>query len=367
MLNVALLALVACCLSIVCSAELSVQQKLAEIEVRLKKHCNLDRSRCHKTEWGEKYAALHQKHVSLPTGKKLVAVPHVSGMADRIVGFTTGLVLAILTDRAFQMGVREHLLGFEQAFDQPNIKWQRPRDEDWLIVPLKENAHPRQYNQSVLDSKSYFAVNSINRVRKEEALAFQDAAKLLGGDAITTFLITNRGKTIRMFDNPARSKRIEELGLNTMTLFGCLVNYAIQPKREIFLPVFDQFEKMSRFDSKVLKISIQVRAGDHVWVNNTQYTTQVHQVQNKELLQSFQRFFSCAEQIETFVTAANPGKYSSVLWYLATDSKALRHAAVAHYGDKIVTSLHSSIEHSAKETSVCTSSAGNSNSVTITV
>jgi len=113
---------------------------------------------------------------------------------------------------------------------------------------------------------------------------------------------------------------------------------------------------MSKPDPKVLKISIQIRAGDHVWANNHHTTAQADK--DREVLQSFQRFFSCAEQIETFVTAAEPGKYSTVLWYLATDHKALRHAAVAHYGDKVVTSLHSTLEHSAKESSVCAPGAG---------
>ena len=143
------------------------------------------------------------------------------------------------------------------------------------------------------------------------------------------------------------------------------MNYAIQPKKEIFLPVFDQFEKMSRADPKVLKISVQIRAGDHIWASNNNNNNNnnngvhvSHADKDRELLHSFQRFFSCAEQIEAFARAAEPDKYSSALWYLATDSKALRHAAVAHYGEKVVTSLHSTLEHSAKEGGVCTSTAG---------
>lgn len=52
---------------------------LVEIERRLKRDVEMDWTRCHKTQWGEAYAELHKKLLSSSTGKKLVAVPHLSG------------------------------------------------------------------------------------------------------------------------------------------------------------------------------------------------------------------------------------------------------------------------------------------------
>jgi len=70
-------------------------------------------------------------------------------------------------------------------------------------------------------------------------------------------------------------------------------------------------------------------------------------------LDHYSAYFSCAEQIETFATAAaalRNEKYSHVLWYLASDSKSLRAAAVSRYGvQKVVTSLNTTVEHTAKE------------------
>jgi len=276
-------------------------------------------------------------------------------MADRVVGFSTALMLAILTNRAFQMGKRGKLPAFEEAFESPNINWTRAHDPDWLIEPLAEKANPRNYNQSVLDSKEYYAVNTINDVRVQDSFLRKDLVPILGGDARTTMLVGNRGKTIRMFENEHYNKRlVEEMGLTPYTLFGCLVNFLIQPKKEIFLPVFDQFKQMSDVDSKVLKISIQIRAGDHVWGNNKHNS----EAEGKAVLASCDRYFACAKQIETFVLADHPDKYTSVVWYLATDSKSLRHAAAAHYGDKLITSLHTTLEHSAKESSVCQPNSG---------
>lgn len=272
-----------------------------------------------------------------------------TGMADRVVGFATALMIAILTDRAFQMGKRGKLPIFEAAFESPNINWSRDADPDWLIEPLHEKANPRNYNQTVLDSKEYYAVNTINDFRLQDTLLRKDLSEIMGGEARTTMMVGNRGKTIRMFENGNYVKKLEAMGLNPYTAFGCLVNYMMQPKKEIFLSVYDQFEKMSNPDPTVLKISLQIRTGDHVWGNNAN----INADEGKALLASVDRYFACAQQIEDFAKAENPSKYSSVLWYLATDSKPLRHAAAAHYGDKIVTSLDTTIEHSAKENSVC--------------
>lgn len=264
------------------------------------------------------------------------------------MGFTTTLLIAILTDRAFQMGKRGQLPSFEVAFDAPNINWTRAADPDWIIAPLHEKANPRNYNQSVLDSKMYYAVNTINDIRLQDSLLRKDLSVIMGGEARTTFMVGNRGKTIRMFENSNYNKRLVDTGLTPYSAFGCLVNYMMQPKKEIFLPIYDQFQAMSNPDPSILKISLQIRTGDHVWGSNAGG----NEGEGKSLLQSLDRFFSCAQQIEDFVLKDNPGK-SSVLWYLATDSKLLRHAAIAHYGDKLITSVHSTLEHSAKESSVC--------------
>ena len=244
-------------------------------------------------------------------------------MADRVVGLATTLLIAILTDRAFQMGRRGKLPIFEAAFEAPSFNWSRDPDPDWLIEPLNEKANPRNYNQSVLESKEYYAVNTINDIRLQDSLLRKDLSVIMGGDARTTMMVGNRGKTIRMFENENYSKRLLDMGLTPYTAFGCMVNYMMQPKKEIFLPVFDQFERMSNLEDKILKISLQIRAGDHVWGNNAN----VNAEEGKSLLSSLDRYFACAQQIEDFVQADSPGKYSSVLWYLATDSKPLRHAA----------------------------------------
>lgn len=130
---------------------------------------SLDEEFQHKSQqcggWQDKYSALHRKTLQSDDPRILVAVPHLSGMADRIVGFTTVFLVAVLSDKAFQMGRREHLPVFEEAFLSRNINWTRPLDADWLMQPLSLRAERRNYNKSTLLSKQYWAVNTLDDYR----------------------------------------------------------------------------------------------------------------------------------------------------------------------------------------------------------
>jgi hypothetical protein len=275
----------------------------------------------------------------------------ILGLADRLVGATTVLFIAILTNRAFQIGRRERLPNLETAFTSPNINWHRELDPDWLIEPLKDSAQIKNYNETIISSKKYYAVNTIGDIRLQDRLLRQDLSLIMGTDAETTLMVINRGKTIRMFENEHYTEQTwNKMKLNPYIAFGCLLNYFLQPKSEIFLPVYDQFMAMSSLDPTVLKISIQIRTGDHTWNGGN---VKGSAADGRGWLESLERYFTCAQQIEDFVMKSNPGKYNSVIWYLTTESKSLRYAAVEKYGSKLVTSVESTLEHSAKESSVC--------------
>lgn len=240
---------------------------------------------------------------------------------------------------------------FEFAFDSPHIDWARPADPAWLLQPLAEHAPTRSYNESFAQQYGYCAINNINDESLYNDFLRDDCPYLKSEQCSTIMSVSNRGRTIQMFENPAYARRLKEMELNPYIAFGCLVNFLLQPKPEIFLPVYEQFEIMSRIDPTVLKISIQIRAGDHVFAAESSGLDSSLEAQR--VLQHYDTFFSCALQIEQFVLHENPGKYSTVVWYLATESRAIRRAAVTQYGDKIVTSLDSTLEHSSKENIIC--------------
>lgn len=317
---------------------------------------------CGNSDWRSKYSDFHRKELLKEKDKKiLVAIPNLSGkaapialkdfvflkflcagLADRLIGASTASLIAILTNRAFQIGRRKELPQLESAFESAFFNWTRSQDEDWLIEPLKHKANPRNYNETVIQSHDYFAVNTLDDYRLQDRLLRGNLNELMGGEARTTLMVINRGKTIRMFENQNHAQQLKEMGLLPETAFGCMLLFLVKPKPEIFAPVLPLLKEISS-NEKTLKIGIQIRSGDRMMQNPH------HQVHVDE----FSAFFSCAEQIEQFALAS--GKYDKVKWLLVTDIKSIRESAVKKYGsEKLMTSLQVHIEHSSKESSVCT-------------
>jgi hypothetical protein len=120
--------------------------------------------------WMDPYARLHSNMLlglGTPDSKprKLVFLPNLSGLADRLVGCATVLLLAVATDRAMQIGNRNELKHLETAFTSPYINWTRSQDPDWIIEPLKHKAVDRNYKQEVLDTKEYYGLNTIDNYK----------------------------------------------------------------------------------------------------------------------------------------------------------------------------------------------------------
>lgn len=260
-------------------------------------------------------------------------------------------MIAYLTNRTFQIGDRSPLPRIEDVFISPHINWSRPSEPEWIIEPLKFRANPRNYNSSVLDSHEYYAVNTIEDYKLLDRLLRFDLNEIMNKEAWTTLISINRGKTIRMFENQKHITRLNATGLTPSTAFGCIVNYLIKPKPEVFLPVLDQLHTMATLTPDTLKIGIQIRTGDRTMGNS-----------HHAPVDDYAGFFNCAKEIEHFALTANP-QYKKAIWYLITDLKSVREDAVAKFGDKILTSVNVHIEHSSKEESVCKN--GNCGNVTL--
>lgn len=301
--------------------------------------------------WTQTYTKFHHDNV-LTNSSKLIFVPILSGLADRIIGTSTSFLFAVLTNKVFQIGNRHQLPNFETVFTSPNINWTRHVDEEWLLDPLRDNAANRYYDQATLAQGKYYAVNTINQYKLQDAFLRQDINNLLG-NSYNIFISINRGKTIRIFENDHYKQKLASMGLLPYTAFGCMVHYLFTPRPEIFVPVLPQLHSLIHHsyprsvasgNDKVasLRIGIHIRTGDKHLMSYDHAAPGIA---------SFHHHFDCATQIETF---ARVSPDQPVVWYLLTDSPQLRKEAVEKYGDKILTSLTSRIEHSAKEASVCT-------------
>ena len=176
----------------------------------------------------------------------------------------------------------------------------------------------------------------------------------------TIFMSMNRGKTVAILANPYHKNELLSLGFKPDTAFGCIINYLLHPKPEIFLPIADSFMQMSDFtrSDNLLKIAIQIRVGDIVWSDGANDSIDIH---------NYSPYFSCAKQIEYFVRKErqSTGIVSSMqsLWYVVTDSLPLRRRiqqALSHSSTdrEVVVDDGLVVEHSAKEIGVCKPNCG---------
>eukprot|EP01038_Epipyxis_sp_PR26KG_P008508 gene8508-11500_t len=321
-------------------------EKLIHIQDRLKQIAQSSNG-CSKNNWGATFAELHKNRLQSNNQRILVAVPNHSGFADRIIGFTTLFIASLVTERAFQIADRKELPLLETAFFINNIDWRRPLDPDWLLEPLRFQAKVEGYNETVLKNKEYLSINIIDKGGYVDHLMNFDKLKgLIPNDVKTVLILNNRGRTILMSHFPT----IRQMGLTPENTFGCLFNYLMKPKPEIFLPVYNEFTKMvGKSDSETYKpyrIMIQIRVGDEQWTNKD-YSIE---------LNDYVAYFNCAQHIENSVISqtakdgnTNNSTNPPVVWYLLTESLTLRKLAAEKFGSKIVSSTNVVLEHSGKE------------------
>ncbi len=98
-------------------------------------------------------------------------------------------------------------------------------------------------------------------------------------DTATLMVTTNSGHSVALFDNPFIKPVLEDAGLSPATAFGCIVNYLLVPRPEIFADLGPQLRAIN--DHQGLKIGIQIRVGDALMNGNV-------------TLHDFDAFFACA-------------------------------------------------------------------------
>jgi hypothetical protein len=92
----------------------------------------------------------------------------------------------------------------------------------------------------------------------------------------------------------------------------------------------------------VLRIGIHIRSGDHVMRKEAKGAVQ--QQAPEDALKPRAHFFQCAERLEAAFAA--PGQ--KVIWFLNSDSQAVRQAAKAVYGDKLLTDDSLGVVHAQR-------------------
>ena len=114
------------------------------------------------------------------------------------------------------------------------------------------------------------------------------------------------------------------MGLRPDTMFGCAMRFLLAPRPELQNLFAPELEVLS--DADTLRIGIQIRTDDAI-LNGA--------AADEKSIDERSNFFECASDIES--VRARPGQ--RVVWYLVSDSMAVRRQAKERYGDKVMTRL----------------------------
>lgn len=281
--------------------------------------------------WREKYMDLHRGILSgsLPP-RYLVSIAVEAGLADRVIGILTEFYFAVLTNRAFQITTYGTLPRFEAAFNAPYINWSRLMDPPEVTDNLKYTYRGlrgyqgnRLYGPDV-NTSLYWPMYLVNDEISNRFFSSANVSTFPQGhaDVQTVFVASNRGRIIQLFDNPYHRGQLFEMGLRPETALSCAWNFLFSPNDAVQHAMTTEFAALR--SSSMLKITINIRVGDHVFDPVADENT---------TLEPYELYFSCAESIEYFARTPN----RSVIWYVTSDSLRLRQLAKRRFGNKVLT------------------------------
>ena len=281
--------------------------------------------------WQQAYMERHRAILNghLPP-RYLVSVTVEAGFSDRAIGAMTGFMFALLTDRAYQLITYGTLPRFEAALHAHNINWSRPTDPDVLIDNLKFTYRGirgytgnRSYGPGV-NTSLYWPVYLINDDQGSDFFVRENVSQypLHHTDTQTVFVASNRGRIVRLFDNPYHRAKLFQMGLRPETAPACIWDFLFTPTVQVYQAMATEFATLQSVSK--LKIAINIRVGDHVFSPEADKNT---------MLETFEHYFRCASEIESFARAGG----QEVIWYVTSDSLRLRQLAKQRYGEKVLT------------------------------
>ena len=298
--------------------------------------------------WQAGYTELHRS-VLAGTGPQrfVVAVPNTSGFSDRLVGYISVFLFGLLSRRAVQIvRLNENDLFLEDSFASPNIAWSRknmPQEVsdffNWR-APFDDNSWVVAHNYSE-GGHNHFMARLLEHATDTHSLphaVLNSNNSAFGSEFDTIWLNVNRGRSVRVFQDPFHRRDLYRMGLRPETAFRCIFNYLFRPRAEL-VELFRHHE--ATMDDR-LTIGIQIRTGDEAFSNEAVSELEASR-DGLRLLQKYKFFFDCAQEIEDNQRVVN----LPVRWFLMSDSSRLIKEAVKVYGSKIYVGTEVRTQHSA--------------------
>ena len=186
-------------------------------------------------KWQEDYTRHHQAILdgtAAPEDTRYaISVSPPSGLADRLVGSITVFYYALLTGRAFcELAAIPGQIPFEAAYSSPHIDWRTSEQHSKLLPVYKAGDYGIPSAKG--DDFQYFnIVNPEFDGGKGELWKIYSSGNLseFGGDNKVVFISSNRGASVRLFENPYHGQQLRKLGLTPQTAFGCAMHFLFTP------------------------------------------------------------------------------------------------------------------------------------------
>lgn len=203
---------------------------------------------------------------------------------------------------------------------------------------IRDNAPDDRPLPQGVDFKEYWPMYGLGTSVTDSLLKGDIRQNPVGHDNVTTVVVaSNRGRVWDLFDNPFSRQALMDMGLRPDTAIACAFSYLFRPRQEVKALYADTWKTMA--DPSILKIGIQIRLGDRMFMGNNTAPN----------WDNVAPYFACAQEIER--TRALPGQ--RVVYFMMSDSLALRRLAKSRLGEKLLTDVDTSTAHVACNSGNC--------------
>ena len=294
------------------------------------------------TAWQDAYARLHAEATANATAGRharilLFDTSGNGGLADRLTGMMTALLLAVLSDRALAIDWPGHELAF-----------QMPRFGDGSNAHLVAHARATPAN-------SMRRVEWLNKNRKQLLqLMTSDALRKVWPERVVA-LRSNRGFTQGLVNAPSLADAVAARGLTSRNAqFGCLFNFLLRPTEAVLEPLAPLLAAMRRPDS--VTVGVHIRTGDSAFVDEPNADADAQRARGARLFAEHRFILEFADGLAARLAAAySPPRTARLL--LLGDSQSLRAHAAEVYGEKLLLS-NASVGHVARQQTALLSAVG---------